>query len=388
MKLCGIIAEYNPFHNGHEYHINLAKKNHDAVIIVMSGSFVQRGETAITDKWSRAECAIRSGADLVLELPVVYALNTAERFAFGGVSVLNSLGCVNTLSFGSECGSDKALISAAKTLINETASQSETINRLMKQGIPYAAARSEAFKNKIPAEILSNPNNILGVEYIKQLILSKSKIKPQTHLRQGSGYNSTELSESFASASAIRKNIHTPEKISEYIPNYAKEILSSSCIYSTEMLDTAAVYFLRTTKPEIIASTLEASEGIENRIIDSAKKHSTIDEISDAVCTKRYTRTRIRRIILSSMLGITAEMCKIKPDYIRVLGIGKKGREILAHVKKNTDIDIITKTADYKKKNILFEKDILANDIFSLCAAEKNLQKAGADFTTSPVILK
>ncbi len=384
--VCGIIAEYNPFHNGHKYQLDLVKKSYDTVVVVMSGSFTQRGDTAITDKWSRAKSALLSGADLVIELPLVYAMNTAERFAFGGISLLDSLGVVDAVSFGSECGDIAVLENAAEALISETEEEKEEILRLLKSGNSYATAREAAFSGKIPSQILSSPNNILAVEYIKHLKLLKSSIKPITHRRIGSGYSSCELDPSLSSATAIRKNYDKAE-IKSQMPEAVYEIFKSSPKHFLSNLDTAAVSFIRSQGPEALTKTLECVEGIENRIYNAAKKASTLREIEDMCCTKRYTRAKIRRIILSSMLSVTGDMSSIKPDYARILGATDKGRQLISKIQEKSNLTLVTKAADFKKSNILFEKDCLATDIWALSSDSQADKKAGMDFTTSPLML-
>ena len=383
--VCGIIAEYNPFHNGHKYQLDLVKKSFDTIVIIMSGSFTQRGDTAITDKWSRAKSALLSGADLVIELPTVYAMNTAERFAYGGISLLDSLGGVDAVSFGSECGDISVLENAAETLISETDEEKKELQRLLKSGNSYAAAREAVFSGKIPSQILSSPNNILAVEYIKHLKLLNSAIKPVTHRRLGSDYSSSDLDSPLSSATAIRKNYDKSE-IKNQMPQEVFEIFENSSKHFLSNLDTAAISFIRCQGPEALKNSLECVEGIENRIYNAAKKSSTLSEIEDICCSKRYTRAKIRRIILSSMLSITSEMSNIKPDYARILGATNKGRQLISKIQENSSISIITKAADYKGSSVLFEKDCLATDIWAL-SSNKDDKNAGMDFTTSPVIV-
>ena len=383
--VCGIIAEYNPFHNGHKYQLDLIKKSYEAIVVVMSGSFTQRGDTAIIDKWSRAKSALLSGADLVIELPTVYAMNTAERFAFGGISILDSLGVVDAISFGSECGDISALENAAEALIFETQEEKEEIFRLLKDGSSYAAAREAAFSGKIPSQILSSPNNILAVEYIKHLKLLKSSIKPVTHRRLGSDYSSRELDSPLASATAIRENYEKAE-IKSQMPEDVYEILKNSPKHFLTNLDTAAVSYIRSQGPDALKNSLECVEGIENRIYNAARKSSTIAEIENMCCTKRYTRAKIRRIILTSMLSITSDMSTIKPDYARILGATNKGRHLISSIQEKSSLSLITKAADFKNSSVLFEKDCLATDIWALSTCDDD-KKAGMDFTTSPVMI-
>ncbi len=376
MKITAVIAEYNPFHFGHKYQLETIKKDSDAVVVIMSGPFVQRGEAAITDKWTRAMAALLSGADLVLELPVIYALNTAQKFAFGAVDILNRMNIINELSFGSECGDITALSHTAEILDNEPTEISEKIKKLVSNGLSYPVAREKAFEGLIPEGILSEPNNILAIEYIRALNKLNSTIRPVTLQRVGAGYHDTKTTE-FASASGIRERVFGNKDFSDLMP------YPDFDIYKTEALDTALTAKLRLMTPEELSCINGVSEGLENRILTAAIENSTINDIANAVKTKRYTMTRIKRILISSLLGLTSELCENRAEYIRVLGMTSAGSEILRRVKQNSELDIITKVADYKSNDV-FAADIKAQNIFALCG--KN-QKGNMDFTTSPIIL-
>ena len=386
MPLCAITAEYNPFHTGHKYQLDLLKKEYDGIIVIMSGNFTQRGDVAVINKWERAKSAILCGADLVLELPTVYAMNTAERFAYGAISIMNSLGCIDAVSFGSECGDIGMLTKAAEITANETPEIKEKIKRLLSSGEAYAAARTKAYSGIIDSGILSKPNNILAVEYIRHLIKSNSKILPVTHKREGAGYNSDSLEAVYASASAVRNAGCDYDKIKNFIPPEIFELYKNANKYSLSCLDTAAVYHIRKNGPESMKNILECTEGIENRICNASRTASTIAEIEDMSSSKRTTRAKIRRIILSSMLGITKEMCFAKPEYARVLGADKTGTEILAMMKKTSDIEIITKIGSYKNK--MLDIDILAGDIHALANENISSRNAGSDYLQIPHITK
>ena len=378
MKITAVIAEYNPFHFGHKYQLDTIKSNSDAVIVIMSGPFVQRGEAAITDKWTRARSALLNGADLILELPVIYALNSAHEFAFGAVDILNRLNIVDELCFGSECGEISVLSDTAEILENEPAEISDKIKKLVSEGLSYPSAREKAFLKKIPEGILSSPNNILAVEYIRAIKKLNSKIMPVTLQRKGAGYHDV-ISEELASASGIRERIFAGRSFSDLLPCPDFEI------YDTSKLDTALTAKLRLMSAEYLSKINGVSEGLENRILSAAFECSSIEQIAEAVKTKRYTMTRIKRILMSAMLDLTSELCKEKPDYIRVLGMTTSGADILRKIKANSELEIITKTADYTAKSPVFEADIRAQNIFSLCGGNK---KGNADFTTSPVIIR
>ena len=385
--VCGIVAEYNPFHNGHKYQLDLIKKTYDTVVVVMSGSFTQRGDVAIIDKWSRTEAAIRGGADLVIELPAVYAMNTAERFACGAVNILNSLNCIDAISFGSECGDIQAITSAANALLNETDEQKRQIKKLMDEGYSYAVSREKVFEGIIPSELLKNPNNILGIEYVKQLILLDSNIEPITHKRQGAHYSSCSLEDNLSSASAIRNNAES-EHITGQMPDDAYEIFKASPKHYLRNLDHAAIYHIRRFGKDALRNTFECVEGLENRIYECALRNSTIEKIAEDCSTKRYTKAKIRRIILSSMLGIDKSLCKEPVSYARVLGASENGCKLLAEIKEKSSLTVVTKTADYKENNEMFDKDILATDIWALSSQCQEETYGAMDFVKSPYIRK
>lgn len=377
MKITAVIAEYNPFHYGHKYQLDEIKKTADAVVVIMSGPFVQRGEVAITDKWTRAKAALLSGADLVLELPVIYALNTAQKFAFGAVDILNKMNVVDELCFGSECGDVHILTQAAEILENEPDEISEKIKQLVSSGVSYPSAREKAYEGAINDGVLSTPNNILAVEYIRALKRLDSSIKPVTLKRIGAGYHDTQTKD-IASASGIREAISQNKDISKLMPYPEFDI------YTTEALDTALTAKLRLMTAEELSCINGVSEGLENRILAAAMVNSTIDDIANAIKTKRYTMTRIKRILMSVLLDMTYELCESRVGYIRVLGMTSVGSEILRSVKRNSELDIITKVADCKMNDI-FKADIKAQNIFTLCGNKKN---GNIDFITSPVIIK
>lgn len=384
--ICGIIAEYNIFHNGHKYLIDEVKKNADAVVAVMSGSFVQRGDVAIADKWSRAKMALLGGADLVLELPVCYALNAAPNFATGAVSTLNALGVIDTIAFGSESGDTDNLMCAANLLENEDLDKSETVKKYMAEGMNYPSAISMAYKGEINSDLLSMPNNILAVEYIRSIFHTGSSIKPIAIKRKLSKHDGSEINDGFASASKIREMIFRGENVSSLIPYNLSEI-TSVIPYSISALDSAIIAKLRTSKPHKIAEINEVCEGLENRIIGAAMECDSFSALCEQVKNKRYTMSKIRRIIIASLIGFTKDIYKPVPDYIRVLGMNKKGMEILKNSKKICTVPIITKTADYKENSRMFELDIRAGNIAALCSPVRHSRSGGMDYKTSPVIL-
>jgi predicted nucleotidyltransferase len=333
MKIGAVIAEFNPFHNGHKYVADKIKSENDGAIAVMSGNFVQRGDIAVFDKFTRAKAAVLSGIDLVVELPLEYAASNAEIFAYGAVFLLDAMKCVDRLYFGSERGDIHALERASELLLSESAEISEKIKAFLSKGYGLAAAREAAFFGIIDGEILSKPNNVLAIEYIKTLKSIKSDIIPHTFSRLNTEHDSKKANGGYASASLIRKMLSEGENISDFIPAECKNIFSSSPMSDKHSLDIMLLYTLRRFGLESLSNINDVSEGIENRIYKYARTENSIDAIVDKVCTKRYSRARIRRILISAVLGLEKTK-KTSPRYIRVLAMNKKGAEILSVMKK------------------------------------------------------
>ena len=379
MRIAGLIAEFNPFHNGHKYILDEIKKNFDAVIVIMSGNFVQRGDIAITDKHTRAAMSLRNGADLIIELPVIYALNTAQKFAYGAVEILNKTGVTNALAFGSEVGNIGELINAAGFLENESTEISAKIKKLNSSGMSYPSARAEAYRGLINDCLLSKPNNILAVEYIRALMHIESNIKPYT-IKRTNDFHSKEAEGNIISATAARQLIADGKNASDFLPEPEFDV------YSLRALDTVITYHLRMVTPEYLSEINDVSEGLENRIIFAARNNFGFEEICAAIKSKRYTMSRIRRVVLSSFLGLTKDLCGSAPSYIRVLGMNERGREILKAMKKKSELPVIVKTADFKPDKI-FNAEIRASEAAALCR-KKGVLKAGREYTVSPVIIK
>lgn len=380
MNILGIICEYNPLHNGHKYQLTSQKKrfNADGVVCLMSGSFVQRGAPAMFDKWSRAKAAVLNGADLVLELPVVYSAQSASRFASGAVSILNALGTVNGLSFGSECGDIDALKNAANLL--ETEHFNELLKEEMKQGMSFPAAKAEAFKKAFTGadtSLLSLPNNILGIEYLRALSRLNSSMEPITHKREVS----------FASASCIREKIRNGEDILKDVPQDTSLLVQNA--YDETVYDALVTGTFRQKTAEELKTICDISEGLEERFIKGAKETYGAEALAEYVKTKRYTRTRIDRIIVNSLLGITKEDTKLPPQYARVLAFNDTGTKMLKEISQHSEIPVITKMADAKPTcddfSKMFELDLRATDLYSLLANDK---RGGKDFLTSPIYVK
>lgn len=389
MAVFGIIAEYNPFHNGHAYQIDAIRKSGEhTVVAIMSPNVVQRGDFAILDKWKRAEAALLSGADLVLELPSPFALSGAERFAFGAVKTLDALGCVDYLCFGSESG-DLQSLKAAAELVDDDRVIART-KELLKEGITYAKARSLAVEeiDKGATAVLNTPNDILGVEYIRQINKTGTKISPYPVLRKGSEHNSTEPCEEFASASFLRENFNA-ESLEKYAPDavfalYEKAISENNYSQGIKGLENALLLKLRLMSAEEIASLPDVSEGLENRIVRAAKEAKSLDELCELIKTRRYTMARIRRILMYALLDFSNKIMDLETCYIRLLGHNKKGLELVS--KKTSTLPIISSLARAREisedAKILSETEEKCTAAFELTLKNKNAKN---EFTTQPI---
>lgn len=376
----GIIAEFNPFHNGHKYLIAEAKRRRGGeVVCVMSGSFVQRGEPAITDKHSRALAALENGADLVLELPVVFSLNTAQKFARGAVAELAASGVVDALAFGSESGDAAALSRAAELILSEPPEVSRRLRDLLSSGLSYPAARERAYEGYIPQGLLSSPNDILAVEYLRAARELGAGLEPVAIARRGAAHDGGEGTDGFASASELRQRLLAGESIARYAPavNYA--------VYDARRLDAAVISALRLCGADYLAGINDVTEGLENRFIRAALAADTVDGLCAAVKSKRYPLSRIRRIAWSALLGITKEKAALPPSYIRVLGMNRAGAGLLRRMKTAAGLPVVVKTADFEPDEI-FEMNCRAEDIFALSAADPARRAGGRELTIPPVV--
>lgn len=379
-KVAAIICEYNPFHNGHKYQIEQTKKQTKAeyIICIMSGSMVQRGEVAITDKWQRAKSAIQSGADLVIELPAYYVLQSAENFALGGVQIAHKTGVVDYLSFGSETGDIDALRNYADMLFAPSKQFDGTLKKYLDEGFGYPYAMEMAFK-ATSVDIDFKPNDILAVNYIKAIKQLGSEIKPVAILRTND-YHGITASGNMASATAVRELINNGGDISELVPQIPQNI------YDGEKLESLVLGFFRTAQSQQLEDIIGMEPGLPERLISIAKQSTNLYEFINNATTKRYTTHRIKRVIMCSILGITKGY---KCDYARVLASNKKGFELISQIKANSNLDVITKTADYNIPNdSTFKFDIMSTDIAALCSEDESHKVAMKDYTHSPVIFQ
>lgn len=379
----GIICEYNPFHFGHKYHIEQTKKltSCENIVCIMSGSMVQRGECAIFDKWQRAKMAIDAGADLVIELPTYYALQSADNFAFGAVDILDKSGIIDAISFGCECGDIDTLKKAANIITDNNSIYNDLIHENLKSGMSYPKACEIALSKCLPDidDSLFKPNNILGLCYIKAINKLNSNIVPMCVERKND-YHSDKSYDEYISATAIRKMIENNEEYSRYSHDYSNEK-----IYNLKNAESYILGFLRTVPSDVLKTFKGHENGIEDLVKNSAKKACTLEELFDMCVSKRYTLHRIKRYIMASILDINYDM---DASYARILGIGKNGAALLKKMKTVSKLDIITKSADYKKNNRMFETDIKATDFAALCSNDINSRYCGKDYTISPYVKK
>lgn len=384
MKIAAVICEYNPFHYGHKYHLEQTRKaGATHIAAVMSGSFTQRGDLALYDKYLRAKTALENGADLVLELPAQYSLCSAEGFAAGAVGIINALGCVEMLSFGSESGSISALKEASAA--SEYALHSEKFSALMKSGKSYPAALAEAVRTYYTDDVyetLSTPNNTLAVEYISALDNIGSRIEPFTVARCGAAHDSGSETEGFASASLIRKKILAGEDTSTLAP------VVDAPTADIHRIERAILASLRTKRVEDLEQIYDGANGLAERLYKAVRKANTLDELYILTKTKRYTLARIRRTVLCSFLGITKDRLLQPNAYIRVLGMNRRGREILGAAKCALPIDTSLRALMKHSRAAHKQGELEARcgDLYSL-AFEKP-RSCGFEFTAKPIILQ
>ncbi|HIT80507.1 MAG TPA: nucleotidyltransferase family protein [Candidatus Faecivivens stercorigallinarum] len=380
MSAAGIVAEYNPLHTGHFYHITQTRNQADGLVIVMSGNAVQRGGPAFFSKWDRARAAVLCGADLVLELPAVWACAPAERFAAGAVEILAGCGCVSMISCGSESGDSQQLRQAADAI--REAETSPLVARLLKTGITYAAAREEAVRQLCggqTADLLRSPNNILAIEYLKANAVLNHPMDFFTVRRQGAAHDSDQASGQTASASMLR-SLYAAEEgalAGEYIPPAALEIFTRALQRGEGNTDPARIerailYRLKTASADELKILPDISEGLENRFLAAARTARSLPELLDTVKTKRYTLSRLRRIIWNLMLGNTRSLTLSSPPYLRVLDFNQtRGRELLRQIKKNGALPVFHSMADLEKTfPVHAEVEKRATMLFNLCCPE------------------
>lgn len=385
--ISGIICEFNPLHLGHDT-ILKAMAAKGSVVCVMSGNFVQRGEPALMDKWSRTRQALSCGADLVLELPLPFATSRAETFALGGIGILKALNCVDQLWFGSESGDARKLDAIAELLF--TPEYDALVKEKLKAGISFAAARETAVRSlrgKCYGEELQGANNALAVEYLKAIRSLRAPFSPRTIKRVGSAHDAVSQ-EAVVSAMQIRRIVHEGGAAWDYLPEATVQTLrqaleAGSCPSSVLRLETAILAKLRTMGPEDFAGCPDVSEGLENKLYKAVRTADSLEHLYDGIKSKRYSHARIRRLVLHAFLGVTAELQQL--HYIRVLGMTKAGEAILKGTKKG--LPLVGKTSDIKKLDAAAQRqfacEVLADDIYGLSLPK--IQDCGSDFTNKMI---
>lgn len=395
MKVVGIVAEYNPFHKGHAYHIKKAKEltGSDYCIVVMSGDYTQRGVPAMIDKYSRAKMALLNGADLVIELPVRFATSSAEGFAESAIALLNATGVVTDVCFGSECGNVEKLSSIAKVLLEEPEEYKTVLKRVLKEGHSYPVARNTALQGLScwdfdTLKILSMPNNILGIEYIKALLKINSNMKPVTIKRRGSNYNDCSLSELYSSAMAIRSSIATTENLENIlsdVPKSVYKIMQEKQNVSfpivpddfSEMLH----YKLLSEKDNGFTDYIDVSPDLSDRIVKNVHGYKDYESFCDLLKTKNMTYTRISRCLLHILLNLKTSDTAV-PAYLRILGLNTNAGDLSKALKENCTLPIISKLADAKKQLSDQAFDLLKEDVFASNLYDTVLShKFDSDFT-------
>ncbi len=394
MKVVGLIAEYNPFHNGHFYHIQKAREitGADAVLIIMSGNYVQRGTPAIMPKHLRARMALLSGASAVIELPVPYACASAEYFAAGAVSLLNQLGCIDSICFGSECGDIDLLTQTARMIENEPDEYKKNLHAFLREGLPFPAARQQALNTypaaDCPASVLEQPNNILGIEYLKAIHQSGSTVTPYTIKRKESGYHDKNLSEQYSSASAIRSQFENANFIFSFlegqIPASSMQILKETYgirypIHTNDFSLLLKQKLLLETE-DTLTKYLDVTGDIAHRIIRLCGDYRSLDQFCGLLKTKDMTYTRISRCLLHILLDITKkdmETYRATGDcqYAHILGFREDSTDLLTRLKKHSRIPLLTKltqtdTLTDAGKQML-RQDIYASDLYESVITDK-----------------
>lgn len=396
MVTAAIIAEYNPFHKGHAYHIDQTRaEGATHIVAIMSGNYTQRGTPAIADKRLRAACALKGGVDLVIELPLPYAMSTAQRFAFGAVSLAEGLGCVDLLSFGSESGSLPLLLAACDAIDDPRVG--ERVRVILSEGMTYARARQQAVGELYGAEVadmVASPNDSLGVEYLRQLKLLGSGIKPLVVQRRSVGHHQQEEREGYASASLIR-SLWQQQGISAFahlVPPACLEILEEAAEKGFAPLDqekfaSLMLPVLRKLESDALKTLPDLSEGLENRIYAAIRQGRSLEEIHQLAKSKRYTAARIRRVVMAAFLGLEGNVGSTPPPYLRVLGFNERGREILAAAKAKAALPLSDSLASLAKIDTASRQfadlEATAVDLYNL--ALPVIRPCGYDFTANSV---
>ena len=381
MKVAGIIAEFNPFHNGHKYLLDCAKSNSDLVVCVISSNFVQRGEPSIISKFERAKIAVSCGADICIELPTPWSMSTAQNFAFGAISQLIKVN-IDALYFGSESADLQSLLKVADALRSKEFNGK--IKNNLNDNLTYAKLRQNALNEMLgeTANILDGQNDTLAVEYISAVKEFNKTLQFVPVKRQGANHNDSTESNGFSTSTLIRNAIieNRLEGLKKYIPEAAYEILEHSNFANIEKLNLAIMAKLKTMKYDEFLHLPDISEGIENRLYSSIKSTVDYNDLCDKVKTKRYTMARIRRLVLSAFLGIDNSFFLKKIPYTRVLATNEQGLKYISKIKTDNivlQVSEINKLDDFSKK--IFDLECKISDVYNL-ALEK-AENSGSDYT-------
>lgn len=425
MNVVGVVVEYNPFHNGHLYHLqhSLAACRAEFAVAAMSGNFLQRGEPAIVDKWARAAMAVAGGVDVVFELPAAFATHSAEYFAAGAVGLLNATGIVSHLSFGSESGNLAAMLTLSRLLFDEPVPLRDRLREEMTTGISYPAARAKAILRylrevaPLPAVtpeqafgILARPNNTLAIEYLKALHATGSPIRPVTIPRIQAAYHDPLLpAGDIASATAIRRALQQTNRpdarpaglaaTARFVPAATLDILTDAINRGRgpvfwEAFAPIVLAALRRTDAATLVAIADVGEGMENRLLATARQASTVQELLATAKTKRYAWTRLQRILVHTLLNYTAEAAAAYraagPQYLRVLAFSSRGRELLRTMRQTASVPIIHRPAKHLNdvparsgdaiRSQMLRLDILASDLYNLGLPDPSARRGGLDF--------
>ena len=400
MKTAGIIAEYNPFHTGHAWQLAELRRalgGDAAVVCAMSGNFVQRGDFAIVRKHTRAEAAVRGGADLVLELPLPWATASAETFARGGVEVLAGTGVVETLAFGSECADTERLVRVADCLLMK--GFAAALREELARGDSFAAARARAAARFCGADaaVLGNSNDILGVEYCKALRQCGGGIEPLALPRVGAAHDAPAAADGFASASGLRARLLRGEDAGAYLtPDmlrlYASERAAGRAPVRMEAVERAVLSKLRAMREADFAVYDEGGEGLYRRFYDASRTAVSVEGLLRAVKTKRYAHARLRRLLLASYLGVEPSERREKVPYLRVLAMNETGKRLLHEMRDKASLPILVKPAGVRElpadARRLMEPEARATDLYALAYPDLTQGGGGSEWTTNPVIVK
>lgn len=388
MSVIGIVCEYNPFHKGHKYLIDSVKTENDTVVAVMSGNFVQRAEPALFPKETRVKAALRNGVDIVIELPFVYAVASAEIFADSAVTLLDAMGC-DKIAFGAENDNLTALSEAANVLASYDFDKK--VKAHLEKGVSYSAARQLAFNEYDMICDISSPNNILALEYLKAVKKLSSKIVPVAVKREGAGYNDMNADGDFASATYIRECFLSNKTYEKYIPSNCAELYGNSDYFSPEKYNLAALTLLRSRLNDDLSNTANMAEGLQNRIKTAVKECVTLNEVYDTVKTKRFAHSRIRRAAISAMFDIKKSDIKIPVPYCRLLGFNEIANGVLGALAVNCKLPFAASYKNIRNLNSanasrIFELEDKSTDFYNLIL--QNSLRCSAEMTYTPIKLK